>query len=121
MAEGILRARYRDDLSTPKLLVPGTVYKLTIGLTDAPIWTSVLFTLPDGRTFIPNVPTEEVFTSPDRLKAEGWARTSRPGFPLGREAFIMGRADQGPFSLASMFPRAPTCRGRSCAPRRSPS
>lgn len=60
--------------------------RLMIGLTDAPIWTSVLFTLPDGRTSIPNVPTEEVFTSPHRLKAEGWARTSRPGFPLGREA-----------------------------------
>ncbi len=34
MAEGILRARYRDDLSSPKLLVPGAVYKLTINLVD---------------------------------------------------------------------------------------
>lgn len=80
--EKIRALRFEDPTPSPDGL-PST--RLTIGLTDAPIWTSVLFTLPDGRTFIPNVPTEEVFTSPHRLKAEGWVRTSRPGFPMGRE------------------------------------
>jgi aminopeptidase len=81
--EGIRALRFEDPAPAADGL-PST--RLTIGLTDAPIWTSVLFTLPDGRTFIPNVPTEEVFTAPHREKAEGWVRTSRPGFPMGREA-----------------------------------
>jgi putative CocE/NonD family hydrolase len=39
MAEGILRARYRDSLSKPVPLVPGQVYRLEIDL----VGTSVAF------------------------------------------------------------------------------
>jgi uncharacterized protein len=39
MAEGILRARYRDSLSKPTLLTPGQVYKMEIDL----VGTSVAF------------------------------------------------------------------------------
>jgi len=39
MAEGILRARYRDSLSQPSLLTPGKVYRLEIDL----VGTSVAF------------------------------------------------------------------------------
>ena len=39
MAEGILRARYRDGTGTPKLLTPGEVYKMEIDM----VGTSVAF------------------------------------------------------------------------------
>jgi putative CocE/NonD family hydrolase len=39
MAEGILRARYRDSLSQPSLLKPGQVYRLEIDL----VGTSIAF------------------------------------------------------------------------------
>jgi putative CocE/NonD family hydrolase len=39
MAEGAIRARYRENLSRPKLMEPGTVYELTVDL----VGTSNLF------------------------------------------------------------------------------
>ncbi len=44
---------------------------ITIGLTDKHIWAGGKSTTPEGRAFFPNMPTEEVFTSPDRLRADG--------------------------------------------------
>jgi aminopeptidase len=35
--------------------------------------------------FLPNIPTEELFTTPHRLRVNGWMRTSRPSFPFRRE------------------------------------
>jgi aminopeptidase len=32
----------------------------------------------------PNMPTEEVFTTPHKQRTEGWVRTSKPAFPLQR-------------------------------------
>ncbi|MFN3705618.1 MAG: aminopeptidase [Thermoflexales bacterium] len=58
---------------------------LTIGLTDAPVWVSASSVTPQGVPFIANMPTEEVFTSPHRLRANGWVRTSKPCFPMMRE------------------------------------
>lgn len=74
---------------------------LTIGLTDRPHWaggTSGLGTDEDQDTqsegesgtlgtpvFLPNIPTEELFTTPHRLRVNGWTRTSRPSFPFRRE------------------------------------
>jgi aminopeptidase len=74
---------------------------LTIGLTDRPHWAggnSGLGTEADenrqngeaGGTvgtpiFLPNIPTEELFTTPHRLRVNGWMRTSRPSFPFRRE------------------------------------
>ncbi len=58
---------------------------LTVGLTDAPVWVSASSTTPQGVSFMANMPTEEVFTSPHRLRAEGWVRTSKPCFPMMRE------------------------------------
>jgi len=39
VADGIIRARYRDSLTTPELMVPGTVYRLEIDL----VATSIVF------------------------------------------------------------------------------
>jgi aminopeptidase len=51
---------------------------LTIGLRPGRIWTGGSLTTNDGRSFMPNLPTEEVFTSPDRNRADGVLRISQP-------------------------------------------
>lgn len=58
---------------------------LTVGLTDAPNWVAASAVTSQGVRFLPNMPTEEVFTTPHRLRVNGYARTSKPGFPLERE------------------------------------
>ena len=40
---------------------------------------------PATPVFLPNIPTEELFTTPPRLRVNGWTRTSRPSFPFRRE------------------------------------
>ena len=55
---------------------PGT--DLTIGLIPGGRWTSGAMTTPSGIAFIPNLPTEEVFTSPDWRRAEGTIRATAP-------------------------------------------
>lgn len=58
---------------------------LTIGLTDRPQWLGAAAARPDGVMFMPNMPTEEVFTTPHNQRAEGYARISKPAFPFSRE------------------------------------
>ena len=58
---------------------------LTIGLTDRPQWLGGSAERTDGLLFFPNMPTEEVFTTPDSRVAEGYARLSRTAFPFERE------------------------------------
>jgi aminopeptidase len=55
---------------------PGT--DLTIGLNPNARWMSALFRTRDEIEYVPNMPTEEVFTTPDCRRAEGTIRSSRP-------------------------------------------
>lgn len=55
---------------------PGT--DLTIGLLPGSRWMSARFETAWGQPHIPNIPTEEVFTTPDRLRTEGIVRSTRP-------------------------------------------
>jgi len=55
---------------------PGT--DLTIGLMNASRWMCAAFTTQDGIEHIPNLPTEEVFTSPDLRRTEGTVRSTYP-------------------------------------------
>jgi aminopeptidase len=55
---------------------PGTDF--TIGLLPNARWMSALFRTADGREYVPNMPTEEIFTTPDRRRAEGTIASSRP-------------------------------------------
>lgn len=57
---------------------------LTVGMTDAPRWISAGASRPDGLFFFPNMPTEEIFSTPHNARTEGWVRTSKPTFPLER-------------------------------------
>jgi aminopeptidase len=55
---------------------PGTDF--TVGLNPNARWMSALFRTADGIEYVPNMPTEEVFTTPDCRRAEGTIRSSRP-------------------------------------------
>jgi aminopeptidase len=55
---------------------PGT--DLTVGLLDQARWMSARFTTADGIEYVPNMPTEEVFTTPDCRRADGVVSASRP-------------------------------------------
>lgn len=58
---------------------------LTIGLTSQPHWISGASPTADGLIFSPNIPTEEAFVTPDRHRADGWTRSSKPFFPFEQE------------------------------------
>ena len=55
---------------------PGT--DLTIGLFPSSIWRMARWSTVDGIPHLPNVPTEEVFTSPDPLRVDGHVRSTKP-------------------------------------------
>jgi aminopeptidase len=63
------RVRYRG---------PGT--DITIGLAPESLWVGGSLENQDGVEFVPNMPTEEVFFSPDWRRAEGTLRTTAPFF-----------------------------------------
>jgi aminopeptidase len=60
---------------------PGTDFK--VGLLDGARWMSALFHTATGIEYVPNMPTEEVFTSPDSRRAEGTIRSTQPLALLG--------------------------------------
>jgi aminopeptidase len=55
---------------------PGT--DLTIGLNPRAKWDCAMFETANGIAHIPNMPTEEVFTSPDWRRADGTVRATKP-------------------------------------------
>lgn len=55
---------------------PGT--DLELGLPDGHIWFGAEAQTPSGITFIPNLPTEEVFTLPHKDKVEGMVSSTKP-------------------------------------------
>ncbi len=59
-----------------KYTAPGT--DLTVGLPDGHVWSGGRLTSGNGITFIPNLPTEEVWTLPHRDRAEGTVRATKP-------------------------------------------
>lgn len=78
----ILSIRFLDRGSTVDGL-PAT--DLTVGLTAQPVWSGGASTTPDGVRFFPNMPTEEIFSTPHRLRVSGRTQTSKPTFPFGRK------------------------------------
>jgi aminopeptidase len=55
---------------------PGT--DLTIGLLPTSLWQNANETTVDGIEFVPNLPTEELTTTPDPARADGVVRSTRP-------------------------------------------
>jgi aminopeptidase len=56
---------------------------LTVGLLPDARWAAARFTTTGGSVHIPNLPTEEVFTTPDFRRTEGVVRSTRPLALLG--------------------------------------
>lgn len=59
-----------------KFIAPGT--NLRLGLPRGHIWRAANWTTQSGISFIPNIPTEEVFTIPHKDKTEGVVTVTRP-------------------------------------------
>lgn len=74
----IERAKYLTDkqYTALKYTAPGT--DLTIGLADNHIWLGGGDTTQEGRHYIPNIPTEEVFTMPHRERVNGTVTATKP-------------------------------------------
>ncbi len=83
---------------------PGT--ELTVGLLGGSRWLAAQFETADGIAHAPNLPTEEVFTTPDPERVDGVVTATKPLFTSGstitglRVRFESGRAveidaDQG--------------------------
>ena len=58
---------------------------LTVGLSEQVQWLGGGADRVDGLPFLPNMPTEEVFTTPHNQRTDGYVRLSRPAFPFQRE------------------------------------
>jgi aminopeptidase len=72
-AAAALDARRFDTL---ELRGPGT--ELTVGLMPSSRWSAGELVTRDGIRHLPNLPTEEVFTTPDPLRADGHVTATRP-------------------------------------------
>ena len=90
---------------------PGT--DLTVGLLGGSRWHGARMTTVDGIVHVPNLPTEEVFTTPDPARVDGVVRATKPLFAAGaliegiRMRFAGGRAveidaDQGAETLRAL-------------------
>lgn len=55
---------------------PGT--DLTVGLLPTSQWMSATFATADGIAHVPNIPSEEVFTTPDPQRADGVVTATKP-------------------------------------------
>jgi aminopeptidase len=72
------RARALDALDLTEVRYRGADTDLTVGLVPDARWTGGSMDDPDGVTYLPNLPTEEVFTSPDRRRADGVISLTKP-------------------------------------------
>jgi aminopeptidase len=72
------RARALNALELTEVRYRGAATDLTVGLVPGTRWTGGSLQDPDGVIYMPNIPTEEVFTSPDRRRAEGTISLTKP-------------------------------------------
>jgi aminopeptidase len=72
------RAKYLTQKQYAALIFKGPGTNLTIGLPDGHIWGGGSSKTPSGISFVPNLPTEEVFTLPHKDKIEGIVTATKP-------------------------------------------
>lgn len=72
------RSAKLDALNIRALNFKSKTANLRVGLPEAHLWVGGGDTLPSGRHFLPNIPTEEIFTTPDYLDVNGMVTTTRP-------------------------------------------
>ena len=102
------RARGLNERAFDAIRFRGPGTDLTVGLLQASRWGCATFETETGIEHIPNLPTEEVFTSPDWRRTEGTVRSTYPLIDSGTSVRVEGleltfengrvvdaRADQG--------------------------
>ena len=72
------RARLLNEAKFDAIRYQGPGTDLTVGLLPGSTWMSANFETAWGRNHVPNIPTEEVFTSPDFRRVEGVISSTRP-------------------------------------------
>jgi aminopeptidase len=72
------RATYLSSRRYTGLRYEGPGTDLTMGLPEGALWDGGAVSTPTGRVFAPNLPTEEVFTIPHRMKVDGTVRATKP-------------------------------------------
>ena len=77
-AELTARGRALDALDLTEVHYRSAGTDLTVGLVPNSRWTGGGGDDPDGFGYMPNIPTEEVFTSPDRRRANGTISLTKP-------------------------------------------
>jgi aminopeptidase len=89
-----------DEMRLDALRFEGPGTDLTIGLMPTSHWSAAYFETIDGIIHAPNIPTEEVFTTPDPERVEGVVTATKPLFVSGttvsglKARFEGGRAVQ---------------------------
>jgi len=79
------RAKKLTDMNIQALRFLGSGTDLVVGLSEKAVWRGGQERSARGHWFEPNLPTEEVFTTPDYRTVEGHARTTRPFMINGRQ------------------------------------
>jgi aminopeptidase len=77
-----------DELRLDAVRFEGPGTDLTVGLLPSSVWHCAQLSTVDGIVHAPNLPTEEVFTTPDPERVDGVVRATKPLFLSG--ALVMG-------------------------------
>ncbi len=80
MAQLVAVSRTLDELALDALRFEGPGTDLTVGLLRSSHWCAAKFTTVDGIAHAANLPTEEVFTTPDPARVEGTVTATKPLF-----------------------------------------
>ena len=72
------RSRWLNDMRFAALHFKGPGTDLTVGLADGHEWHGGASVAKNGVTCNPNIPTEEVFTTPHAWKVDGYVRSTKP-------------------------------------------
>lgn len=108
------RCRKLEQVGLDSLQFTGPGTELTVGLPPGAIWIGGGSNASDGRWFLANLPTEEVFTTPDWRRTTGRVRLTRPALIGGRPVYgasfefkdgevVSWHADQGSETLSRLF------------------
>ena len=77
------RCDYLNEKQYEALNIKSAGTDLTIGLARNHVWVGGNTKSQNGITFVPNLPTEEIFTIPDKNKVHGTVRATKPLFING--------------------------------------
>lgn len=78
IAELLARAEVLNGMRLDSVRFEGPGTDLTVGLLPDAHWTAARLESVKGHVFQANIPTEEVFTTPDHRRVEGTVRSTRP-------------------------------------------